>query len=408
MTERWLPRLAWALAALAVALDVLASWFNLRLPPGASPTIGPGESIGYVVAWVTFVVVGALIVSRHPRHRIGWICVAIGVLASSLALAGGYSAYALALDPTSPSGIFATWFWGSLFFALLGLLTLLLLLFPDGHVPSPRWRVVAIAAVLSALVATVGSAVAPVDIQGSPGTPNPYAVRGPLAGVVIALGAVVFAVSVAAFIAAAISLVRRLRASSGDERRQLLWIALAGSSVAVVLALLPIDSPDLLRGQVSPLHHLLFSLSLAATAIAIGIAVLRYRLYAIDVLVYRAFVYGALTAILAGLYAATIRLFQAMFVEATGDESDAALVITTLILATSFTPIKRRLETFVDRRFKTGAAHATAASGQMVVSDGNDASVRLERIEAELASLRNVLAAAGVSERAAENTAIRR
>jgi hypothetical protein len=149
----------------------------------------------------------------------------------------------------------------------------------------------------------------------------------------------------------------------------------------------------LLRGQGSSLQYLLTGFAVAGVAAAIGIAILRYRLYDIDVIVDRAFVYGALTAILAGLYAASVRLFQALFTGVTGESSDAALVLTTLVLATSFTPIKRRLETIVERRYRATGDLPSADRRVGRRSSPVELDVRLDAIDRNLAGLNERLVA---------------
>jgi hypothetical protein len=136
-------------------------------------------------------------------------------------------------------------------------------------------------------------------------------------------------------------------------------------------------------------------LAVTLVPISAGIAILRYRLYDIDVLINRTFVYGSLVAILAGLYAASIQLFKAIFVALTGDESDAAIVITTLILATTFTPIKNRLEEIAKRRFKEPEEAPAETKAPPPSAPPDTVQARLDDLGERLARVEELLAAEG-------------
>lgn len=389
----WLSRTAIVLALLTVVLDGWALWFLARVPPAAAVVLGFREAVPYVVAWISFAVVGALIVSRHPRHPVGWLCLAIGVVLTVLALAGSYATYALAIDRGAGLGLAAAWMTNTFALPAVSIAAFIVLLFPDGHLPSRGWRVIAVAALLGIAITIPGLGLAPLDLSGYPDVRNPLALSGVAGTIALLVGGVGVSLIIVSIIGAVVSLIGRWRMASGDERLQLTWIAFAGTGLTVVLALFPLLSPDFLRAQPSGLQHVLAGIGLAGIAFAIGIAILRYRLYDIDVIVDRALVYGALTAILAGLYAASIRLFQAIFTSVTGESSDAALVLTTLVLATSFTPIKRRLETIVERRYRAAGEDPRAdhRAGRRSVQVELD--VRLDAIDRNLAGLNERLVA---------------
>jgi hypothetical protein len=170
-------------------------------------------------------------------------------------------------------------------------------------------------------------------------------------------------------LAAAAAMVGRYRRASSIERLQLRWFAfgaalmVAASLAFVLFALLFADNAVIREGT-----YTLLLLSLCSLPIAVAIAVTRYRLYDIDTIIGRTVAYGALTAILAGLYAASVRLFNALFVAATGEESEAALVLTTLVLATTFTPIKGRLERLAARRFPPEPRENVASAGDVAAT----------------------------------------
>jgi len=291
-----------------------------------------GTPLVYVGA-LAFSIVGALIVSRHPRHPVGWIFGAAGV---SVALSGVSEAYA-ELGAAVPGSLPAV----SLVNAISGATFLLgfflptsvgLLLFPDGLLPSRRWR--------PAIYAGVGGLV--------------LQFIGALAGGSTTGGDVVqsagIAATVAAVLAAVASLVVRWEHAPTDVRQQLKWVGAAAAIVLIELVgeVIVITFRPALLDQAFPY----FSLAYTCVPIAVGIAILRYGLYEIDLLINRAIVYVLLTALLAGIYSASTALFQRLFVGVTGQSSDGAIVITVFILATIFTPARNRLQAAVDIRFK--------------------------------------------------------
>jgi hypothetical protein len=184
------------------------------------------------------------------------------------------------------------------------------------------------------------------------------------------------------------SLFARWRAARGLMRQQLKWMAASAALLTFVLLVGVAGTSAGIWPSYSNIPFAAVTLALTFFPISAGIAILRYRLYDIDVLINRTFVYGSLVAILAGLYAASIQLFKVIFVGLTGDESDAAIVITTLILATTFTPIKNRLEEIAKRRFKEPAEAPIggAPDGPLADVDGLRAELgeqarRRERLE---------------------------
>jgi hypothetical protein len=148
------------------------------------------------------------------------------------------------------------------------------------------------------------------------------------------------------------ALLVRYRRAGPEERAQLRWVAVAVTIfVAQLVVSIVLPSLDL------------FALTLPLLPISVGIAILRYRLYDIDLIISRALVYIPLTGLLGGLYAASVALFQRVFIALTGDRSDGAIIITTLILAGTFTPVRKALEGAVDARFRPARAAEVAASG---------------------------------------------
>jgi hypothetical protein len=324
--------LAWTFTGLAVivAAGVLWLYFATELDDTYLPFSGVGG--------LSFPVVGATVLARRPGHAIGWIFVAIGAGMSLVGFANGYAAYSLTVlpDPLPATGVVA-WLSGWLWVPSFGLLlTFALLLFPDGRLPSVRWRPVAYLAAGSIAVTMADFAVS--------SWPNPYAsvyapqtVGSPVVGVW-------FGLLSASGLASAASLVVRFRRSRGEERLQLKWVAYAAAvTVAIV-----VPAVAATRGA-SPSPIIVVAAPLVP--VAAGVAILRYRLYDIDAVINRTLVYGILTALLVVVYFGGVVILQYVFRALTGGDSQLAIVASTLAIAALFNPLRRRVQGFVDRRF---------------------------------------------------------
>ena len=351
MSARAYSWLAWSICALS--LLVLASSLLLILLGSSSPLprgVAPWRD--QAVALVGIVgapILGGLIASRRPRNAYGWVWLAFGLGLSFQLLAGVYASYTL-VEPGSlvaqktiphllnPGGPLA-----------LTLGSFLLLLFPTGRLPSPRWRFVAwITAVSGAVLMSL----------------NFFYLSPDKAGGAISIVAVV--VASALFISvflSALSLVVRYRRASGVERQQLRWLAGAAVLVGVYIVggLLGLDR---LLGE--GLWNLFNAATNAGLYAAVGVAILRYRLYEIDIIINRTLVYVPLTATLALIYVGGVVGLQATFRTLTGQESTLAVVASTLAIAALFSPLRRRVQALVDRRFyrrKYDAAKTLKAFG---------------------------------------------
>jgi hypothetical protein len=344
----------------------------LSLPddPAARPSgdWGTASQLGGLVLFLPFLafpLVGALVASKRPHNPIGWICLAAGlfwmhiVLESSLP--SDFGPYPVTIDALTQS----------LWVPPVGLLGIyMILLFPDGKLPSRRWRPFAwfagVVMVLASVVLTIG----PGDLPGHPGVANPFGLEGyPVASQVLPG---VVALLPVCILASAASLVWRYRHSGGEVRQQIKWVAFAASFVGLAYGTTLIAgllfAPDALTSEESPLWMGLLQnailMSYAGVPIAVGVAVLRYRLYDIDLIINRALVYGSLTALLAATYLGGVVGLQSVFRALTGQESQLAVVASTLAIATLFVPLRRRVQGFVDRRFyrsKYDAAKTLAA-----------------------------------------------
>ena len=298
--------------------------------------------------------VGALITARRPRHPVGWIFLAAGFVTVLQLIVGAYARYGTT-RPGSLPGVelvawVADWIWVVSVVLSIGYA---ILLFPDGQLPSRRWRLVAWLLLLGSALLVGVLATVPGRLTNFPQVDNPFGVpglaglRGPLFG----LAAFAFITGV---MGAAASIVVRFRRSTGDVRLQLKWYAFAAALAGAAIL------PGFYAGKAG---QILFIAAGAFIPVAAGIAILRYRLYEIDGIINRTIVVGALSAILAGVYTASITLSQRAFVALTGERSDAAIVLTTLIVVSLVTPVKTRLQTVVDRRFANPEPGEAAASG---------------------------------------------
>ena len=329
-------RLAWALwlAIVGTFLGLVAS--------GATAEDGEGSAIAYTVFVVAFATVGALVTSRQPRNPIGWILLGAGFAFTMGGLSEGAGTTLL------------TWIGTWIFIAGMGpAITFGLLLFPDGGLPSPRWRPVARLAAAAVALFVVGIALEPGRFEGTR-IENAFgldAVPG-LPGAMATAGAIALALAIAGSIA---SLFARFRRARSIERQQLKWLTYAAAILAVALLAASVVGAVVEGERGVDLTNLIVTLGLAAVPVAMGIAILRHRLYDIDVVINRTLVYGALTATLAAAYLGSVLLIGL----AVG-ESDVAVAASTLAVAALFRPARARIQAAVDRRFyrrRYDAAH---------------------------------------------------
>ena len=347
MLVRLSQLVAWTMWAVAVAF-VIAGLVTARAADlfGALTVSLPG---------LAFATAGAFLVTRLPGHLVGWLLVAGGFCLSVSAGAAGLATYGLIDQPGSvPGAIWFAWVSQWLWAPAIGTIIGLSLVYPTGRLLSRRWRPLAVLAVADIGLLAFGSATSPWPPGQLPAS-NPLVVpafaNGPIADAIT--GAILLSSMFAAFLAL-VTLVRRYRRAEGIERLQLKWFVFVASlSVPLFLFSAVLFGAGGLAGEIASLASFLAFVGFAALPIAIGVAVLRYRLYDIDQIINRTIVYGALTAILAGSYAALVGLLQRFFVAITGSTSDAAVVLTTLLVVSLFTPVKNRLQGLVDRRFKT-------------------------------------------------------
>ena len=333
-SQRLASWLAWAVCALSLtltALDFLLIAMNVSLKTPAYVFWPELTSLA-----VGYSVIGAIIASRLPNHPIGWLCCAIGLIAAVDHFAGEYSLYALVAQPHPlPGGRAMLWLQGWFWMLFIGLIVFLLLLFPTGRLPSSRWRPFAWVSVAMISGAVIWSSVISPDV-GFNAPPSPVQLS------VLLLGGV-----------AAASMIVGRRNARGVERQQIKWLLYVGPIFFVASGLhigfyyfwLTERSWGLWAS------YLLVVVGGLSGPFAIGIAILRYRLYEIDILINRTLVYGSLTVTLVALYFGGIVVLQRVFVALTGQQSTLAVVASTLLIAALFTPLRRRIQSFIDLRF---------------------------------------------------------
>ena len=372
--------LAWSLAGISGAMfaaGFVCAFLTLRVadPVKQVSSGGIGQLLVYV-PFLAFPIVGALIASKRPRNPIGWICLVSGLFWMSFALGDASDAYELARTGTVTSSVKLDALTQADWVLPVGLLGIfMILLFPDGRLPSRRWRPFALFAGAVMVLVPVVFVFDPGPLEGHPGVRNPFGLEGlPWLEDVSVFGVLLLPLCI---LVSAASLVLRYRRSGTEVREQIKWLAFAASFVGTAyLSLVVIGiffAPGLFssRDQQPIVYELianLFLMSYAGIPTAIGIAILKYRLYDIDIIINRALVYGPLTVSLAVVYFGGVVGTQAAFHAITGEEQQPqlAVVASTLAIAALFGPLRRRIQNVIDRSFyrrKYDAARILEAYG---------------------------------------------
>jgi hypothetical protein len=335
-SARAASRLAWSVCALALALIACAIVLAFLDGPDVAAVVFPA-------ALTASAAVGGLVTFRRPENPVGWFflgsagCLALADVAAQYAAYGG-------LPGARAMAWLTSWVWVP---GVMLLLCFVPLYFPDGRLVSPRWRWVVRLALIFSVTAAAFSAFLPGEIKDS-GLVNPLgieALRSVLGPLVTVYGVGYFVL----LFASAASLVVRFRRSGSVERQQIKWLAYAALAIPVwFLTNAPIEAVSLTLFLV--MDALIFS---ALIPLAAGVAILRYRLYDIDVVINRSLVYGSLTASLALVYLGGVTAVQTLVRVLTGQEQQPqlAVVATTLVIAALFDPLRRRIQSFTDRRF---------------------------------------------------------
>jgi hypothetical protein len=338
----WVVWGMWALTVLAMALMLFLTSLN-------EPSSSFRDMVVLSLLLLAFSTVGALVAAHRPENPIGWLFCSGALVWILGELALEYAVYALITAPSGlPAGAWMVWFgtWarGIGWFLVVAFL---LLLFPTGRLPSPRWRLV-----LWGAIAYIG--VFTLVIWLSPVLPdtrlafvhNPLGLEIEIVNVLVDL--LYFTIPLL-LVAGGMAVIVRFRRSRGDERQQLKWFAYA---VGVMVGMFAIWFWLEVAGFVA-IGSLTFIVPLAGLPVAAGIAILKYRLYEIDIIINRTLVYGSLTALLVAAYFGGVATTQAIFRALTGHEEQPqlAIVVSTLLIAALFNPLRRRLQAFIDRGF---------------------------------------------------------
>ena len=358
MTDAALSRLAWiSLGATLVSFAAagVLEWINDPLP--GSDWGDSGADYIFPLVMLTFPLVGSVIAARRPRNAIGWIMLGIGLFTGLSGVLDGYIRYSLITEPGSLpyADVALALTAGSWVFIIAPIMTFLILLFPDGRLPSPRWRPVVYLAGVAMVLPYVLITIVPGNLGdvGYPAVRNPLGIEAIRPIVEVLLSALVLLP--VAIIGCAAGLVQRFRRSRGQERLQLKWLATAASFVAAIYAAamaasLSVEqfSDDFPRWILWLQGSTIFSFVLIP--IAIGVAILRHRLYNIDRLINRALVYAGLTGILTIAYLLLVAVLQNVLQPLAGS-SDLTVAMSTLAVAAMFRPVLARVQGFIDRRF---------------------------------------------------------
>lgn len=333
-----LRRVAWVLCGFTLVVLVAGIW--LGLVNGA--TVADLSWLPFVAACA---LVGGLISSQRPALLIGWLFGISGVSFALMQFTGEYALYGLVTNPGSlPLARAAVW--PQSWLPLPGIVSVAVFLpltFPNGRALSPRWRVVIRCMVIACGFLLVLYAVRPerlMEVNHGPAFPNPLGISAlqPLVGVA---GALILLFLGVGLTLGSVCLILRYRRASPDERLQIKWLMLVISGLAVSYVVQQLWAPT----------GLLTLLILIALPVSVAIAVLRHNLYDIDLIIRRTLVYAVLTVLLGALYLLTVIALQALAQTITGQTSDLAVAIATLAAVALFSPLRRRIQTVIDRAF---------------------------------------------------------
>ncbi len=339
--HRGTTALAWSLFVLWAAISV------------ATAAVGSGQPSNgdyfFPLLLVGYAAVGALVAWRHPENAVGWLLLGVAL---TISLMVGGDTYVI--PHAYPGYVAVAWVSGWLFYVWFALVVAFLpLVFPTGRLLSPRWRVVwwFETATFVAGVLLVGFTPGELPVTGT--VENPWGVHGTARNVLATLEPWVLAATAVAVLLPGVSLVLRFRRSRGAERQQLKWFAFACLLVGGGLALSGLAAlvPSRWSDAFNDLGWLVFLFSaILGIPLATGIAILRYRLYDIDLVINRTLVYGTLTATLLGVYVGSILVMRILLSPLTGD-NNLAVAGSTLAVAALFRPARARIQAVVDRRF---------------------------------------------------------
>jgi hypothetical protein len=355
MSARSAAWLAWSVCAFSVALTLLYVLLNLLTPRIPARELSLGFDVFYTIGLLVYPTVGALVASRRPHNPIGWIFCGIGFLSAAQSFAVSYGDYSLVVWHGALAGVKTMAWLSSWISDPVGLIgaALLCLLFPNGRLLSSSWRPVMWMVLGAGTTLFVVDAFIPGPLYTFPSITNPVGIGGAVGDILGMLDTIGLVVLLIALLASAVSLILRLLRARGIERQQLKWFVYAATlatiGTVVALAGANVFASDLINA----IGYWEGQLAFAALPVFTGIAILRYRLYDIDRIINRTLVYGSLTTILAVIYFGGVTVTQALLRNLTSHERLPQLVVvaSTLVIAALFNPLRRRIQSFIDRSF---------------------------------------------------------
>jgi hypothetical protein len=355
MSARSAAWLAWSVCAFSVALTLLYVLLNLLTPRIPARELFLGFDVFYTIGLLLYPTVGALVASRRPHNPIGWIFCGIGFLSAAQSFALSYGDYSLVVWHGALAGAKTMAWLSSWISDPVGLIgaALLCLLFPNGRLLSSSWRPVMWMVLGAGTTLFVVDAFIPGPLYTFPSITNPVGIGGAVGDILGMLDTIGLVVLLIALLASAVSLILRLLRARGIERQQLKWFVYAATlttiGAVVALAGANVFASDLINA----IGYWEGQLAFAALPVFTGIAILRYRLYDIDRIINRTLVYGSLTTILAVIYFGGVTVTQALLRNLTSHERLPQLVVvaSTLVIAALFNPLRRRIQSFIDRSF---------------------------------------------------------
>ncbi len=329
---------------LLIAIGFLFQFLNQR----SFQEAGYPSAIGLSVAIGIAAVISTTIVRRLPHNRIGWLTLLISLGWGAEMLTDGYAYYGLVTNPGSLVGADIVLMWQAADFSrfILVAITLLILWFPTGRPHHPRLVLISWATAGAAIAHATIAALRPGPLPRYPSLVRETGIdSGTWPTLSQALSATELILGLC-LLGAAGTLILRLRRARGDERQQIKWFLYAALFFPLSFLTLELGGPELL-----PVGLLLNFLAITGFVAAVAIAIFKYRLYDIDVIINRTLVYGALTGALAVTYMLSVLAFQYLIVSLTGQRSSLAIVASTLLVVVAFQPLRRRIQRFIDRRF---------------------------------------------------------
>jgi len=353
MNPRTATWLAWYMCVVSLTLMTLGLFLLVlsRSPDYAGAPVFEYWLVNTIIA-ISFSIVGGVMAPRlPPRNPIGWIFCTIGLVAGMRVFVAEYAIVTLLAEPGTLPGMLRggealAWISSWLWVVHIGLFVFLAFLFPDGHPPTARWRPFGWLVAGVIVVGTVSVALWPETAAGFDLVNHPLGIEvatdtlNPVETLLYGLGLVAMS-----------SMLVRLRRSKGVERHQIKWFAYAVTVLATSAILAYVVSESMGVVWLGWVSTVLVIVSVVGLPAAVGIAILRYRLYNIDVLINRTLVYGSLTAVLVAVYLGGVVLFQELFRTLTGQASQLGIVASTLAIAALFNPLRHRIQGFIDRRF---------------------------------------------------------